>query len=101
MPNFKKLGLDRVTMNISKAFESGIGTGGLITGDITRGEVVTVDLESGAGSATVKDRRVGALPLAVNLVATNESFNWSISGTTLSVSDANSANGGSITFWVF
>lgn len=95
MADFQKLGLDRISQNIARSVNRVTGT--LVTGDITRGAVVEVSIESNAGSATVKARRVGAIPIS------NPSANdlkWSISGTTLSVSQSGGGDG-TVAFWVF
>jgi hypothetical protein len=96
---YKKLGLDRATTATQSAF--GAGGGALVTDDISNGEVVEVVIESGNGTAAVKPRRVGAVPISVALDSTNEAWNWSISGTTLTVNWTAGTPDGVIHFWVF
>jgi hypothetical protein len=98
---YRKLGMDRNQMGVGQAF--GSGTGSLVTGDITRGEVVEViiTVANAGGSATVSPRRTGAIPIAIALDDTNEAWNWSITGTTLSVNWTAGSTDGVMHFWVF
>jgi hypothetical protein len=99
MVDFRKLGTDRNAVAISKAMSPGIGTGGIITGDITRGEVVSVSVsDSTTGTASVKSRRTGALPL--NQPFDDDQVQWAISGTALTVT-LDTDNTGTMKFWVF
>ena len=95
--DFKKLGLDRISQNIATSVNR--ATGNLVTGDITRGEVVEVAFNnSTTGTAQVKERRVGAIPLDQPFAT--DSWEWSISGTTLTVVYQGNQTGTS-RFWVF
>ena len=92
---FQKLGVDRISQNIARAVNS--PRGALVTGDITSGEVVSVSISSNEGSATVAQRRTGAILLS-NPSATD--LRWSISGTTLSVEQLGGGDS-TVEFWVF
>jgi len=96
---FQKLGVDRISQNIARAVNSPRGS--LVTGDITAGEVVSVTITSGEGSATVSQRRTGAIPIGQNMSygGGDRGFSWSISGTTLSVETY--GDDGTMDFWVF
>ena len=96
--DFKKQGLDRMATGISSAVNQ--PTGRLVTGDITKGEVVTVEITSGEGSATVSARRTGALELARSLDADFFIYAQNTSGGKLTVS-GNGTPSGTITYWVF
>jgi hypothetical protein len=72
MADFQKLGLDRLTNNISKAIggSTAFGVGGvpaLTVGDITTGDIVEVEMDGTAGPSTyvvnTKERRTGAILL--------------------------------------
>lgn len=97
--DFKKLGVDRIAVNVAKTV--GAGQGNVVTGDISRGEVVDVTLTAGEGEATVKARRTGAAMISADIDNVDRFPVWSISGTTLSVSTGASPAAGTITFWVF
>lgn len=98
MSDFTRLGFDRLTGNISRAVNK--PTGRLTTGDITRGELVTVSFDNDSeASTTVKPRRQGALISDVDLDNMCE-IHWTINGTVLNVT-LNVSRSGSITFWVF
>lgn len=98
MPDFKKLGLDRIAVNVAKTV--GAGGGNLVTGDIARGEVVEVTFSaSTTGTATVSSRRTLALLGSVDL-DTQAEYQWSIVDTTLTV-NLNAAKTGTMSFWVF
>lgn len=98
MGTFQKLGLDRISQNIAKAVNDPTGT--LFVGDITRGDVVTVTFSAAdTGSTQVKDRRVGAAPINVDLDAVAE-YIWTISDNVLSVT-LNAPKTGTISFWVW
>jgi hypothetical protein len=105
--DFQKLGLDRLSTNIAKTVGAGLGS--VVTGDITRGEVVEVTLgtsataRSATGSATVKTRRVGAELLGMDYVDGADDFTefkWSISDETLTV-ETRETIFGTFSFWVF
>jgi hypothetical protein len=101
MADYKKLGFDRTSMNISNAVDSGIGTGGLITGDITRGEVVELELTADTtASTTIKERRVGALELGRSLSGTTFITSVTTEGGQLTLVKSNAITG-TITYWVF
>ena len=55
MADFKKLGLGRVAMDVAKAV--GSPTANIQTGNITNGEIVVVEIESGGGTAITRERR--------------------------------------------
>ena len=93
--DFQKLGLDRAAQNIARAVNS--PNGRLVTGDITKGEVVEVSITSNSGTSVVKARRVGAMPISN---PSGNDLQWSISGTTLSVSQSGGGDQ-TVAFWVF
>jgi hypothetical protein len=95
--DFQKLGLNRLSQNIKRAVTSPAGV--LTTGDITKGEIVDVELKAeDSGSATVAARRTGALLLGYT--GDIADIQWTISGTKLVVT-ANSNRTSSFSFWVF
>lgn len=97
--DFRKLGTDRNSIAVAKAVGNVISPGGIVVGDVVRGEVVTVSLSaSTTGTASVKDRRVGALPL--NQPFDDDQVQWDISGTTLTVTLL-APKTGAMKFWVF
>ena len=96
--DFQKLGLDRLSQNIARSVNSPVGS--LVTGDITKGEVVEVTFDSESEkTAIVSKRRTGAIPINVALSSVCEMF-WAISETTLTVS-LNTSRSGTVSFWVF
>lgn len=98
MGDFQKLGLDRLSHNLGRSVNN--PTGGLFTGNITKGDLVTVEFDAEAvGTATVKARRTGAMPTSIILDA-EPRLRWEMSGTTLTAT-IHTALTGSITFWVF
>lgn len=100
MADFQKLGLDRIAQNISKAVTKPVG--GLVTGDITKGSVVTVTVTDGEGTATVSAQRTGAIPILSQMAAPPaNSMQWTIDSTILSVDFNDAAQSGTVTFWVF
>jgi hypothetical protein len=100
MTDFRKLGFDRVSQSIANAVNKPSGSN-LTTGVIESGEVVSVTFAaSTTGTARVKGRRTGAVPISNELTAAARSFLWSISGTTLTVT-LDAAGTGTLTFWVF
>lgn len=99
MANYQKLGLDRLSQNIARAVNK--PTGNLVTGDITKGKVVTIEFTAGnGGSAEVGPRRVGAIPLSAIFDGVSREMKWDIQDTTL-VLTLNSATTGLVSFWVF
>ena len=99
--DFQKLGLDRLSQNVARAVNNPVGT--LVTGNITKGEVVSVVIDGDTtGSATVSARRTGAIPISVEISGASPvcEYKWSISGTTLSV-ELNASRDATIQFWVF
>jgi butyrate kinase len=98
--DYKKLDYGRMSTGIASAF--GVGTTGLSTGDITQGTVVDVTVTSGAGSATVSQRRTGAIPIGQSMTygGGDRGFSWEISDTTLSV-ETYGGDSGTMSFWVF
>jgi len=102
MADFTKLGFDRLTGNISRAINK--SNGRLATGDITKGEVVTVAITSGnSASTTVKPRRVGAMPLEIRTDGAGAmgEYIWQIDGTVLTVFKNGGGADATFTFWVF
>jgi len=98
MADFTKLGFDRLTGNIARAVNQ--PTGRLVTGDITRGDVVEVNLNiASTGSASVKPRRTGAILIGASFTGNGE-YRWEINSTVLTVT-ANADLTGTFTFWVF
>lgn len=96
---FRKLGMDRNQMGVGQAF--GSGTGALVTGDITRGIVVTVEVENDTGSTDVGGRRTGAVLINISTDGDAE-FKWGIVDSTLTVThNTASTSDGTYTFWVF
>lgn len=98
--DYQKLGLDRAAQNIARAINNPGSS--VVTGDITRGEVVVVEFKApGAASAeaTVKTRRTGAIPLGMSYTG-NVEYKWGFSGDKLVV-ETNGTIEGSFTFWVF
>lgn len=97
--DFNKLGLDRISQNIAKAVNN--PTGGVVTGDITRGEVVEVTFKNATeATANVKERRTVALPGSFSDLSDTKELCWGISGTKLTVK-VNTSYTGTISFWVF
>lgn len=97
--DFQKLGNDRNSQNLKRAITSPVGR--LVVGDITKGEVVSVDTAEG-GTATVAARRTGAILLSI--VSTDGGtieFQYSITDTTLTVTKHGSSPDGTFKFWVF
>lgn len=100
MANYKKLGMDRATTAAQAAF--GSGSGSVVTDDITRGSIVSVEFDGTTDSASseVGGRRAGAIPIMVDLDDHTE-FIWVIVGTTLTVTIGAAARTGTLYFWVF
>ena len=64
MADFQKLGLDRISQNIARSVNS--ATGNLVTGDITKGEVVEHTTSgSGVEYVNIRSRSTGAVPISV------------------------------------
>lgn len=105
--DFKKLGLDRMATNIAKSVSSGLGSGGLITGDITRNDIVTVTVGAAgagatSGTAQVKARRTAAIPISVVFPGDDPTaYLWSIDGTTLTVGFGAVSRHAILTFLVY
>lgn len=101
--DFQKLGADRMVQNVARAINKPTGT--LFTGDITKGDVVVVDnFSGGVGTARVKARRTGALPLEFRDPSDDaHELSWYIEGTTLTVNmkSGNAGEGAIARFWVF
>ena len=98
MADFQRLGFDRLSQNIARAVNS--PSGGLVTGDITRGDVVTIELSNSAsGSAQVKSRRTGAV-LIDSTVTGSDYQGHTIEGTTLTI-NYSTATSGAVSFWVW
>jgi len=96
--DFQKLGLDRIAQNIARSVNSPTGT--LTTGDITRGDVVTVQFPGTTeASAKVKARRTGAI-LIDNPCTTADYRGHTISGGVLTVKFSGNISD-TLTFWVF
>lgn len=98
MADFKKLGLNRVAMDVAKAV--GTPTSNIQTGNLSAGEIVSLSFSaSNTQTATVKPRRTGAIPISV---ATDiaRGMSWFIEGTTLQV-EFRDALTGTVQFWVF
>lgn len=105
---FQKLGNDRMSQNIKRAVST--NAGGIVTGDIARGEAVVVKFgdqktppgATDASTAEVGSRRTGAFPIAFDQAnpATAAGVRWFISDGTLDVLLTTGING-TITFWVF
>lgn len=97
MGTFNRFNSNRDSINMAKAVNSPGSS--VTTGDITRGEIITVDLAAtNEGTASVAPRRTGAV-----LISTTGGFadyQWSISGTTLTVGTSASVST-TFTFWVF
>lgn len=96
----KKLGLDRFATGMSRA--GGRGNTRLTTGDITKGEVVTVgpSFAGNTASAPVSARRTGAI--MISRVGDTDTFlhAWYIENGTLTVNQNNAVDT-TYTFWVF
>jgi hypothetical protein len=99
MTDFKKLSNDRLQHSIFGAINR--PTGSMTTGDITKGEVVTVTIVGGEGVAKILSRRTGAIMIACDVDDTDHAFNWTIDGGTLAVTQGDPLSDGTITFWVF
>jgi hypothetical protein len=99
--DYKKLGLGRSEVGIAKSVGTGQST--LTTGDITKGEVVTLTVESGdtSASATVAARRTGAIPLSFTATGGETEWSWSIEGTTLTLNTLSEPDDQVGVFWVF
>lgn len=107
--NFRMFGTSR-DQYASRAATTTFSVSAPTTGDITQGTVVTVEIDGdGAtpdtGTTTVRSRATGAIPLSVTHTADyHREVNWSIAGTTLSVTTNSAVGAGQImtfTFWVF
>lgn len=97
--DFQSLGIDRLAQNIARSVNKPTGT--LVTGDITRGEVVEVSFSaSSEETATTKTRRVGAIPLYAFFDNSNRDMQWKTEDETLTVRLSSSATG-TAKFWVF
>lgn len=57
--DFQKLGLDRIAVNTAKI--AGAGSGNVVTGDITRGEIVEASSSTTLASVSVRSRPTGAI----------------------------------------
>lgn len=97
--DFKKFSNDRFSQNLAQAINS--PRGALVTGSITAGETVVVEANgTTTASTTVSARRTGALLSSHNCL--NHRFNWTISGTILTVTaSGNMTNDEAFSFWVF
>ena len=96
--DFQSLGLDRLSQNIKRAVTNPTGT--LTTGDITKGELVSVTFSGSLEeTVTVSPRRSGAIMLDIALDGIGEIY-YGIIDTTLTVT-LNNNNTGTIKFWVF
>lgn len=104
MPDFKKLGLDRVAANIAKTVGAGTG-GNIITGDITKGKVVEVGWTTANTTASVNvgPRRTGAILIGVSFAGAQDLrwYSWSISGEELTAEVDAAKDSATFTFWVF
>ena len=98
--DFQKLGSDRFSQNIKRAVTNPVGN--VVTGDITKGEIVTVgpDFTGNSATATVAPRRTGAIMIARSGAADTHLHAWTISDTTLTVTQSNAVDT-TYTFWVF
>ena len=98
--DFQKLGIDRLSQNVARSVNQPVGA--LVTGDITRGEVVTVgpDFTGNSASATVSARRTGAIMIQREGTTDTHLRAWVIEGTKLTVYQHNAA-ATTYTFWVF
>ena len=98
--DFKKLGMDRMASGIAKSVGTGGGT--LVTGDITKGTVVTVgpDFTGNEASVSVPARRTGAILIQLESAVNTWLRGWVISGTTLTVYQGGT-QANTYTFWVF
>jgi len=96
--DFQKLGNDRFSQNIKRSVNN--PTGSIVTGDITKGEIValTFDAETEA-TQTVSSRRTGAVLINTSLDGLCE-IHWTVTGTTLSAV-LNTGRSGTLEFWVF
>jgi hypothetical protein len=96
--NYQTIGADRGALNLRRSI--GVEPTALVTGDITRGEVVTITLDNEAGgTATVKPRRSGAILLDCT-DNTQTYLGHYIDGNNLVVTFGGNATG-TVTFWVF
>jgi hypothetical protein len=96
--DFQKLGNDRFSQNIKRSINNPVGS--IVTGDITKGEVVALEFTNeSTASATVTSRRTGAIPINTALDNMCE-FHWTLTGTTLSAT-LNVSRTGTLEFWVF
>jgi len=104
MPDFKKLGVDRMAVNIAKTVGAGTGNN-LITGDITKGEVVEVGWSTANTTASVNvgPRRTGAILLGVTFSGAQDLrwYSWSISDSELTAETDAAKDSAAFTFWVF
>jgi hypothetical protein len=98
--DFQKLGSDRFSQNIKRAITNPVGN--VVTGDITKGEIVTVgpDFTGNEATATVSPRRTGAIMIARTGTTDTHLRAWYIVDTTLTVTQ-NNAEETTYTFWVF
>ena len=110
MGDFRKLGANRNAVAINKAVSTGGSSPITIStvGDVTSGEVVTVDWSfyAPATASTTATAKVGSratVALLAGMSVTGRYLvDWSISGGVLSATlNANGAVEDSATFWVF
>jgi hypothetical protein len=104
----KTFNTDAVSTALKRVTKSlGGVTRNAVVGDITRGEVVEVQVgtataTSGTGQATVGARRTGAVLIAIEMsTPVGQQFNWWIDGETLYVETSDTTKYGTLTFWVF
>ena len=100
--DFQKLGIDRLSQNVARSVNQPVGA--LVTGNITKGEVVSVTVGTStvgatSATATVSGQRTGAILISTDCIA--HRYAWSISDTTLTVTTSGSASGEAFEFWVF
>lgn len=104
---YRTKGLDRASTAIKAA--TGAFAHNIRTGDITKGEVIEVEMDgasgNAAGTAEIRARSTGALYLGQDGAnaaadANRIGYDWYIDGTTLTVRGPN-LNTNTVYFWVF
>jgi len=98
--DFKKFDYDRFSQSLAQSINK--PTGSLVTGDITRGDVVKVgpDFTDNSATAVVKARRAGAIMIGRDGSTDTHLHAWTIDGTILTVRQSNDADT-TYWFWVF
>jgi hypothetical protein len=95
--DYRRFDSDRTSINTAASINNP-GTR-LNVGDITKGEVVTVEfIGTNEGSTTISSRRVGAALIGVTGDVSD--IKWNVAGTKLTV-NANANRTAVYTFWVF